>query len=221
MQLYYFINHQTSLLYTNNAKQRILRVHNYAVPVSFNESDIFAGLDYQSTVCMFVKKHISQMSSQIPLADINKETTNKFKSLMKIIASSTNQITQSELIPYLSLALLGIHKHLIFRAQDYDKSQNSIIDYINWLKIIMNKMPVDILFKQINPLLFDLSNLINQTYCSTFCEINEEIGFEYPLTIDLSYEQAQTKQLLLMDDGLSLNLVIMNCSTEIINKLFK
>lgn len=140
---------------------------------------------------------------------------------MKLLSASTNQETQSELMSYLSLALLGVQKHLIFRSQHYLNYQNSIIDYINWLKITMNKMPIDSLFKQINPLLFDLSQLVDQTYSPTLCEMDEETGFEYPLTIELSYEQAGSKQLLLMDDGVSLSLVIMNYNIDIINTLFQ
>lgn len=161
------------------------------------------------------------MYSQKPVTDSNTEMTNKFKSLMRLLATSTNQIIQTELISYLSMALLGIQKHLIFRGQNYTKFQDSIIDYINWLKITMNKMPVDNLFKQINPLLFDLSELIDQTYNPLICEMNEEMAFEYPLTIELSYKEAESRQLLLMDDGLSLDLVIMNYTANVVNTLFQ
>lgn len=185
------------------------------------EREVLAELDFQSTICGFIKEHIIQLCSQKPLSDINIEITNRVKSLMKLIAASTDQDTQAELMSYLSLALLGVQKHLIFRSQHYVNYQNSIIDYINWLKITMNKMPIDCLFKQINPLLFDLSELVDQTYTPTLCEMNEETGFEYPLTIELSYEHVGTKHLLLMDDGVSLCLVIMNYNADIINLLFQ
>ena len=178
-------------------------------------------MDYQSTVCGILKEHIIQLCSQKPLPDIDIELTNRFKSLMKLISVSVSPEKQSELMSYLSLALLGLKKHLIFRAQHHLNYQNSIIDYINWLKITMNQMPNDLLYKQINPILFDLSFLVNISSNENFCEHNEEGIFEFPTTLELSFEQTGDKQLLLMDDGLSISLVILNYDADIISNIFK
>jgi len=112
----------------------------------------------------------------------------------------------------MGLAFLGIFKLLIFRAQHYTDYQNPIIDCINWLKVILNRMPVDMLFKQINPLLFNLSEYLKTPPSEVF---------EYPETLELTWASVADKDCVLMDDGIQMNLVFSSLQNPLCSKLFR
>ena len=175
-------------------------------------------MDYQATVCALVRKTIILLCSTKSLIDIQLEIVNQFKSLMRQMSNTTDTEFQTEQMAYLGLAFLGVYKHFIFRAHHCVDYTNTILDYINWAKITLNKMPVDHMFKQFNPLVFDLTDLgINDPQV---CEVDPEIGFNYPITVELTAAECLAKDIVLMDDGLTMMLVIVKYDLEIVDQFF-
>lgn len=107
---------QTSLLYTNEARQRLLRVHNYSVRISPNAGEVYGHLDYQTVVASIVRKKIPCFVSQLPLIDIQLEIINDFKKLFKGLAGNTTTDFQGSVLPYLALGFLGMLKSSVFQA---------------------------------------------------------------------------------------------------------
>lgn len=107
---------QTSLLYTNEARQRLLRVHNYSLKISKDLSEVYGGMDYQTVVASVIRKKLPNFVSQLPLIDIQLEIINDFKKLFKGIAGQTTTHFQSSVLPYLALGFLGILKSSVFQA---------------------------------------------------------------------------------------------------------
>lgn len=203
---------QTSLLFTDSRRRRLLKVSNYAVPISPDPAHCYMGLDYPAAVCGLFKESLIQLCSSKPLTDIQIELVSKFKSFLKQMCALTDQSFQEEQMAYLGLAFLGLYKHDIFRAQHFSDYQKPEVDCINALKVILNKMNVDSLFKQVNPLLFDLgSGFLGQ----------RQAEFEYPPTLELSWEAAAGSQCVLMDDGLQMFLVFTSLQDPLCQTLFR
>lgn len=208
---YFFV--QTSLLFTDSRRRRLLRIHNVAVPFAQSPS-VYLGLDFQSVVCAFVKELLIQLCSSKPLTDISIELVSRFKSQLKQMCQSTAEDFQAEQMAFLGLAFLGISKLLIFRAQHFSNYQSAAVDRVNWLKLCLNRMPVDGLFKQVNPLLFDLSG-------GFLAQATSPSDFEYPATLELSWEAVAGKPLVLMDDGLQIWLVFSSLQDSLVESIFR
>lgn len=119
---------QTSLLYTNENRQRLLRVHNYSVKVTKDQNEVYGGMDYQTVIASLIRKKLPSFVSQLPLIDIQLEIINEFKKLFKGIAGQTSTEFQSSILPYLALGFIGILKSSVFQAH-----------YINNCQIISQK----------------------------------------------------------------------------------
>lgn len=209
---YFFV--QTSLLFTDSRRRRLLRIHNSAVPLANQTPLVYLGMDYQSAVCAFVKELLIQLCSSKPLTDISIELMSRFKSQLKQMCQSTDQEFQAEQMAFMGLAFLGVAKLLIFRAHYFSDYQNAAVDRVNWLKLCLNRMSVDSLFKQLNPLLFDLSS-------GFLAHATSQANFEYPPTIELSWEAVAGKPLVLMDDGLQIWLLFSSLQEPLITKMFR
>lgn len=107
---------QTSLLYTNEQRQRLLRIHNYCVKTSRDAGEIYGALDYQAVVAAIVRKKLPSFVSQVPLIDIQLEAISDFKKLFKGLASQTSADFQGATLPFLALAFLGLLKSTVFQA---------------------------------------------------------------------------------------------------------
>lgn len=108
---------QTSLLYTNEKRQRMLRVHNYGVPISSTMSQVFGHIDFQTVIAALVRRNLAQYVSSKPLPDIQIDVINQFKKLFSGIAAHTSQTEQQNMLPYIALGFLGTLKNSIFQSQ--------------------------------------------------------------------------------------------------------
>ena len=208
---FFFI--QTSLLFTDSRRRRLLRINNYAVPMAVQSPEIYMGMDYQSTTCGLVKQSIIQMCSAKPLTDIQIELVSKFKAILKQMCIGTDQDYQADQMAFMGLAFLVVYKNLVFRAQHYTDYKNPIVDRINYLKVSLNKMNVDSLFKQFNPLLFDLSD--------QFLKQSSSEEFEYPEMLELSWESVAGKPLVVMDDGLNIFIIFDSATNVLCARIFR
>ena len=107
---------QTSLLFTNESRQRMLRVHNYSVKMSREPVEIYGAMDYQSVLTAILRRKLSSFVSQMPLIDIQLETINDFKKLFKSISAQTSSEFQQRMLPYIALGFLGVLKSSVFQA---------------------------------------------------------------------------------------------------------
>jgi hypothetical protein len=107
---------QTSLLYTNEARHRMLRVHNYCVKTARDLGEVYGAIDYQTLVTAVIRKKLPSFISQVPLIDIQLEVINEFKKIFKGIAAQTSADFQSGILPYLALGFLGVLKSTVFQA---------------------------------------------------------------------------------------------------------
>ncbi len=85
--------------------------------------------------------------------------------------------------------------------------KNSSVDHIVFKRMQLNQSTPSIINKNLNPLIFDLSDL------KSFCVYDEEENFVYPPTLRLSQEELADVPLSLVDDGFALYLYVL--------KLFK
>lgn len=176
-------------------------------------------MDYQATVTGLFRSSLIYLCGQKPLADAKIEMVNSFKSILKQMCSLTDSEFQTEQMSYLGLAFLGVFKHIIYRAQFFSDYKNTIVDYINTLKVTLSKLPLDLVFKQINPLLFDVSDLAGQG--ASICETDEEGNFEYPVTLELSRESCFSADAVLLDDGLKMLFVVCQSESNVVAKYFR
>ena len=72
---------QLSFLYTNENRERMLRVVNHAVRVSSNIQDIVQAIDSQTITNALFKKYLTQFYQQTPLVDINMSIFNSAKKI--------------------------------------------------------------------------------------------------------------------------------------------
>lgn len=107
---------QTSLLYTTESRQRMLRIHNYGVRMSKDQTEIYSAIDYQSVIASLLKRKIPNFISQIALIDIQLEIINDFKKAFKSIAGQTSSDLQSTTLPFLALGFLGVLKCSILQS---------------------------------------------------------------------------------------------------------
>lgn len=116
---------QTSLVYTNEKRQRLIRVHNYAIRITDQLKEVYNAVNYQALLATIMKLNIAQYCSLKPFVDIQIDITNTMKKIFAGISHDCNHSIQEELLPYLALGFLGILKNIVFQAQ-----------YINNCKLI-------------------------------------------------------------------------------------
>ena len=63
---------QISFLYTNDKRERMLRVINHACKLKALSGDCYASLDANTLTEVLFKKHMQRIYEQVALADINK-----------------------------------------------------------------------------------------------------------------------------------------------------
>lgn len=108
---------QTSLLYTNDQRQRVIRVHNSVIRISDYISEVYSAINYQALLSCVMRMNLVQFCSLKPFTDIQIELTNIMKKIFAGISHNTPTTYQTELLPYLALGFLGILKNMVFQAQ--------------------------------------------------------------------------------------------------------
>ena len=108
---------QTSLLYTNERRQRLIRVHNYALKITDQLKEVYNNINYQALLATVMRQNIAQFSSLKPFVDIQIDITNTMKKIFAGIAHHSSHKVQEDLLPYLALGFLGILKNIVFQAQ--------------------------------------------------------------------------------------------------------
>lgn len=194
---YFFL--QTSLLYTNENRQRRIRVHNYVLPTTSKNSEIYESLNIQTTLSTVLKQNLVKILSKTSLVDLQVELINQMKLIFSKIAHKTDLQFQTDNLPYLAMGFLGLLKNIVFQGQYINNFKNNSVDMLTYYRLILNNAPSDIIFKNINPTLFDLSE-IGQNYGI----YNENEEFIYPPVIRLSIEEVEKTKFCLLDDGFNI-----------------
>ena len=108
---------QTSLLYTNEKRQRLIRVHNYALKITDKLKEVYNNINYQAILASVMRQNLSQFSSLRPFVDIQIDITNTMKKVFVGMAHNSSHKTQEEILPYIALGFLGILKNIVYQAQ--------------------------------------------------------------------------------------------------------
>lgn len=194
---YFFL--QTSLLYTNENRQRRIRVHNYVLPTTSKNEEIYESINIQTTLSTVLKQNIVKLLSKTSLIDLQIELVNQMKLIFTKISQKTNLDFQSENLPYLAMGFLGLLKNIVFQGQYINNFKNNSVDMLTYYRLILNSAPSEIIFKNINPTLFDLSTIGSD--CGIY-NGNEE--FVFPPVIRLSIEEVEKTKFCLLDDGFNI-----------------
>ena len=85
---------QTSLLYTNERRQRLIRVHNYALKITDQLKEVYNNINYQALLATVMRQNMSQFSSLRPFVDIKIDITNTMKKIFAGIAHHSSHKVQ-------------------------------------------------------------------------------------------------------------------------------
>jgi hypothetical protein len=199
-QEYFFL--QTSLLYTNDKRQRRIRVHNYVLPTTSKINEIYETMDVQTTLAAILKQNIVKILSKVSLVDLQIELVNQIKLILSKISHTTSLDFQTEVLPYFAMGFLGLLKNIVFQGQYINNFRNNSVDMLSYYRLMLNSAPADVIFKNINPTLFDLSDIGNT------CGFYENEEFVYPPVIRLTIEEVEKTKFCLLDDGFNIFLYI-------------
>lgn len=108
---------QTSLLYTNAKRQRTIRVHNYCIPLTNQLKKTYEALDYQATSAALLRISMQDFPENKPLGDMQIDLANHMKKMFSGISMNTSSEFQAEVLPYLTVAFLGILKSDVLLAK--------------------------------------------------------------------------------------------------------
>lgn len=193
---------QTSLLYTNSQRRRLIRVHNFALPLTDRPRQIYEGMDYQAVTSGLVRMALQRFPENKPLSDIQVELVNIMKRIASGVSQHASETFQAETLPYLTLAFLGLLKHEVFLAKYITNFRNAAVDRVSFARTLFNKVGHEVAFKMVNPSLFNLRESGG----------GDEGGFVYPPLLRLSHEALETEHvpLALLDCGIALHLFVLD-----------
>lgn len=196
---------QTSLLYTNSKRQRMIRVHNYCLPISSRLKKVYEAMDYQAVTSALVRQSAADFLESKPLPDMQIDLVNRMKKLFAGISQSTSPDFQVENLPYLTVAFLGVLKSDALLAKYINNFKGNSVDIVSQQRTLINRVSYDVIFKMMNPTLLNLAGLGSET-----C-ITQDEQFVFPPSLRLNQEslEAEHVPLALLDDGLSLHLYIL------------
>lgn len=107
---------QFALLYTNRAGQRRIRVHNLALPVVDNETEMFRYADVQATLNVLVKRAVSTIQKH-GLVPVRNEVLNSTVNMLHMYRTYCTKTTSpAQLILPESLKLLPIYLSALFKC---------------------------------------------------------------------------------------------------------
>ena len=105
-----------ALLYTNRAGQRRIRVHNLALPVVDNETEMFRYADVQATLNVLVKRAVSTIQKH-GLVPVRNEVLNSTVNMLHMYRTYCTKTTSpAQLILPESLKLLPIYLSALFKC---------------------------------------------------------------------------------------------------------
>lgn len=111
---------QVSFLYTNEKRERMLRVINHAVKLTNTASGVYGGIDCNNVTEVLFKKYLQQFYQSTPLMDININLLNHAKKIYKEYkqqASKKIQEEQYDALERFPFLMLGVMKHPIYCMQ--------------------------------------------------------------------------------------------------------
>jgi len=128
---------QISFLYTNEKRERMLRIINHATKLSGAATGVYGGIDSSTVTEALFKKYLTQFYQATPLMDINMQMLNHAKKIFKDYHTHAAKKIQEdgfdalERFPFM---MLGVMKHAIYCMQALN-SYNTAVDQRNVLRI--------------------------------------------------------------------------------------
>ncbi|KRX08468.1 Zinc finger, Sec23/Sec24-type [Pseudocohnilembus persalinus] len=187
---------QTALLYTNSKGERRIRCHNYCLPLTTDVKEIYEYADQAQLASSLAKQALFTLNQNNDINIIKQRIMNRTKEIIQIIMRNNRNNIPDSMIQF-PLSILGIMKHRIF-----NNYQDATIeaDIMNCLRFNLLSMPIDEMMTYFVPYIFDIEE-INEDEDKTLCLYDGENLFNYPPTVNATFQSLSTRGIFIMDCG--------------------
>ena len=196
---------QLSFLYTNENRERMLRVVNHAVRVSNNIQEVVQGIDSQTITNALMKKYLSQFYQQTALVDINMSIFNAAKKIFlqyqQLCAKQVSEEVE-DASAFMPQQVLGLMKHPIFCMENMNTLTYQV-DLKNVLRINLEKFTPHEINLQLNPWMFRID-----VFGENQGEYTEDYQFNYPDFQGLNFGSLSYDGIFLLNDGFDLQIYV-------------
>ena len=209
---YLFI--QSALLYSSGDGNKKIRIHNLCIPLSNDINEIFNEINYESLICMNMKIGIDKIYKTISLSNSVIFLRNNFT---HFIDTFLNYQKENDNLRNYIIYFLGMLKNIIFNINEIENKND--IDYSNYYRIRIQKIPNEDILSFIYPNIYQLNNLLIDQNLGL---INEENGnLNLPNIIPPEFSSLENDGFYLIDNGFYLILYFRRLiDSQIIKNLF-
>lgn len=209
---YLFI--QSALLYSSGDGNKKIRIHNLCIPLSNDINEIFNEINYESLICMNMKIGIDKIYKTISLSNSVIFLRNNFT---HFIDTFLNYQKENDNLRNYIIYFLGMLKNIIFNINEIENKND--IDYSNYYRIRIQKIPNEDILSFIHPNIYQLNNLLIDQNLGL---INEENGnLNLPNIIPPEFSSLENDGFYLIDNGFYLILYFRRLiDSQIIKNLF-
>ncbi|KAL4507281.1 hypothetical protein ABPG72_002074 [Tetrahymena utriculariae] len=195
---------QSCLLFTNMKQQRIMRVHNFILPLTNNHLNIFQSINPKILMTYYSKLYLEQVIHKI--GDIKQFETYVTQQL-RLLISIQLQCNRAALLPCMEiviLSILGLFKQKNFLQKDIPNGLDSALNQI----ISYQRMSPTELDSQFVPIIFDLQEIKDS-------KVYDEKGqYIFPKSLSLSYQSIYDKEIIIGDFGKQFIIFIISANVK-------
>ncbi|EAR83282.2 Sec23/Sec24 zinc finger protein (macronuclear) [Tetrahymena thermophila SB210] len=195
---------QSCLLFTNTKQQRIMRVHNFILPLTNNHLNIFQSINPKILMTYYSKLYLEQIIHKI---GDSKQFETYVTQQLRLLISIQLQCNRAALLPCMEiviLSILGLFKQKNFLQKDIPQGLDSALNQI----ISYQRMSPTELDSQFVPIIFDLEEIKNS-------KVYDEKGqYVFPKSLSLSYQSIYDKEIILGDFGKEFIIFIISANVQ-------
>ena len=210
-----FLFIQSALLYSSGDGNKRIRLHNLCIPLTNDINEIFNGINYESLICMNMKIGIDRLYKYFSLSDSVIFLRNNFNLFIDFFFNYQKELTDN--LKFYPIYFLGMIKNIIFNFNEIENKCD--IDYSNYYRIRIQKLPNEEILSFIYPNIYPLKNLLIDQNLGL---INEENGnLNLPEIIPPEFSSLEKDGFYLIDNGFYLILYFRKLiDFQIIKSLF-
>ncbi len=210
-----FLFIQSALLYSSGDGNKRIRLHNLCIPLTNDINEILKGINYESLICMNMKIGIDRLYKYFSLSDSVIFLRNNFNLFIDFFFNYQKELTDN--LKFYPIYFLGMIKNIIFNFNEIENKCD--IDYSNYYRIRIQKLPNEEILSFIYPNIYPLKNLL---IVQNLGLINEENGnLNLPEIIPPEFSSLEKDGFYLIDNGFYLILYFRKLiDVQIIKSLF-
>ncbi|KAL4460268.1 hypothetical protein ABPG74_000019 [Tetrahymena malaccensis] len=195
---------QSCLLFTNLKQQRIMRVHNFILPLTNNHLNVFQSINPKILMTYYSKLYLEQIIHKI---GDSKQFETYVTQQLRLLISVQLQCNRAALLPCMEiviLSILGLFKQKNFLQKDIPNGLDSALNQI----ISYQRMSPTELDSQFVPIIFDLNEIKDS-------KVYDEKGqYMFPKSLGLSYQSIYDKEIILGDFGKEFIIFIISANVK-------